>query len=326
MNDDSTDFDLRAYRNALGGFATGVTIVTARGPDGRNVGLTASSFNSVSLNPPMILWSLSKQARSMPVFRAASHYAVNVLAADQMDLSQRFASPVDDKFAGVPFHEGIGGAPLLDGCVARFECRNAMTYEGGDHLIFVGEVEGFGFEDRPALLFHAGDYGLAARHPESGGPVEATVPSEGESGHFVDDYLLYLLARASHQVSGRFHAHLGELDVSVPEWRVMITLSDSDGMAVSALAEIVLLKQPTLTRVLDRMEQGGLVERRAPRGDRRKVPVHITGKGRKIIEQLKRESKAHEADMLVDYGPGEAAVLKTVLRTLINRSAKPKNP
>ncbi|MDJ0951772.1 MAG: flavin reductase [Alphaproteobacteria bacterium] len=321
MTDMQEPFDSRAFRNALGGFATGVTVVTACDPAGERVGLTVSSFNSVSLDPPLILWSLSKAARSMPAFRAASHYAVNVLAADQVELSQQFARPTEDKFAGVACHEGIGGAPLLDGCVSWFECRNAMTYEGGDHLIFVGEVERFGCEDRPALLFHAGQYGLATRHPETPAVAKPTVPSEGEKRPFVDDYLLYLLARASHQVSARFHARLAELGVSVPEWRVLATLSDSDGMTVSELAKIVLFKQPTLTRILDRMENDGLVERRASQGDRRKVLVHVTTDGGKTVARLKTVAKRHETEVLSDYGPGEAAVLKMVLRTLINRSA-----
>ncbi len=155
--------DAKAFRTALGSFATGVTVITAQGPDGRPVGLTANSFNSVSLDPPMVLWSLARQARSLPAFQAATHWAVHVLAADQEALSNRFARSGEDKFAGLVLAHGLGGVPLLDGCAARFECRNAFQHEGGDHLIFVGEVLAFERAEREPLLFHAGRYARAMR-------------------------------------------------------------------------------------------------------------------------------------------------------------------
>src|SRR6185369_10777126 len=103
------------FRAALGMFATGVTIVTARTADGGTVGLTANSFNAVSLQPPLVLWSLSRSAGSMPAFARGSHYAIHILAANQRALAERFASKGIDRFQGVPWHEGVSGAPLLDG-------------------------------------------------------------------------------------------------------------------------------------------------------------------------------------------------------------------
>ena len=122
-------------------FATGVTIITARGVDGAPVGLTANSFNSVSMTPPLVLWSLARSAGSMPSFERGSHYAINILGADQHELAQRFASKSVDRFKDLPFREGAGGAPILAGAVAVFECFNRSRYEEGDHVIFVGEVE-----------------------------------------------------------------------------------------------------------------------------------------------------------------------------------------
>ncbi|CAN5345751.1 flavin reductase family protein [soil metagenome] len=140
-------------------FATGVTIVTARTPDGILVGLTANSFNSVSLNPPLVLWSLSQAASSMAVLSAGSHYAINILAADQKELAERFASRREDRWTDVPFTEGVCGAPLLDGAAATFECFNRSRYEEGDHVIFVGEVERFSHRAGAApLLFHGGKF------------------------------------------------------------------------------------------------------------------------------------------------------------------------
>jgi enoyl-CoA hydratase/carnithine racemase/flavin reductase (DIM6/NTAB) family NADH-FMN oxidoreductase RutF len=149
-------FDPKTYRDALGQFATGVTIITARDADNRPVGVTANSFNSVSLDPPLILWSLAKTSRSMPAFEQAADFAVHILASDQDALSNRFASRSADKFAGLDI--GDDGPPLLDGCTARFRCKTRHSYEGGDHIIFVGEVMGFEHDEKPPLLYHNGDY------------------------------------------------------------------------------------------------------------------------------------------------------------------------
>jgi flavin reductase (DIM6/NTAB) family NADH-FMN oxidoreductase RutF len=152
-------FSSLEFRAALAMFATGVTIVTARDPDGQCIGLTANSFNSVSLDPPLVLWSLSRAAASLAAFTRGSHYAINILAADQRALADRFASRAGDRFAGIPFREGAGGAPVLEGVAAAFECFNRSRYEEGDHVIFVGEVEHCARQERASpLIFHGGRY------------------------------------------------------------------------------------------------------------------------------------------------------------------------
>lgn len=145
-------------------FATGVTIVTARTASGELVGLTASSFNSVSLTPPLVLWSLACDAGSMATFSNGMHYAVNVLAADQQALALRFATRGADRWAGVTFTEGVSGAPLLAGAAATFECFNRSQYGEGDHVIFVGEVEHCTHRaEASPLLYHGGKF--YAEHP-----------------------------------------------------------------------------------------------------------------------------------------------------------------
>ena len=140
-------------------FATGVTIVTARGPDGTLTGLTASSFNSVSLTPPLVLWSLAHKSASRLVLATGSHYAINVLAASQKPLAERFATRGVDRWAGVDYALGISGAPLIEGCVATFECFNRSRHEEGDHVIFVGEVERCTSQAGvPPLLYHGGRF------------------------------------------------------------------------------------------------------------------------------------------------------------------------
>ena len=152
-------FSPREFRASLAMFATGVTIVTARTPDGALIGLTANSFNSVSLNPPLVLWSLSQAASSMAALSSGSHYAINILAADQKALAERFASRSQDRWQDVSFTDGINGAPLLTGAAATFECFNRSRYQEGDHVIFVGEVERCSHRVGAApLLFHGGKF------------------------------------------------------------------------------------------------------------------------------------------------------------------------
>lgn len=152
-------FSALEFRSALGMFATGVTIVTTRTADGSPIGLTANSFNSVSLAPPLVLWSLSRAAASMAAFRDGTHYAINVLAADQKALAERFAARGTDRWSGVESVPGAGGAPLIAGAAATFECFNRSRYEEGDHVIFVGEVERCTWrEGASPLLFHGGRF------------------------------------------------------------------------------------------------------------------------------------------------------------------------
>ena len=149
------DFEAAHFRQALSRFATGVTVITTFAPNAQKgdtasssfVGITASSFNSVSLTPPLVLWSLGHRASSLPLFHAGTHYVVNVLAADQLDLCHRFASGQGDRFAQTDYRLGQAGLPILKGALAWFECHNRSRYEEGDHVIFVGEVERCGFAD-----------------------------------------------------------------------------------------------------------------------------------------------------------------------------------
>jgi flavin reductase (DIM6/NTAB) family NADH-FMN oxidoreductase RutF len=157
------EFSERELRDALGRFATGVTVVTTMTAEGP-LGITANSFASVSLTPPLVLWSPARKSSRFPAFEAASHFAIHVLSAGQRPLAERFARVgAGDDFAGLDFRPGLGAAPLLDGCSARFECRHAAGYDGGDHLIVVGEVLRLERHDLPPLLFHRGGYCGMAR-------------------------------------------------------------------------------------------------------------------------------------------------------------------
>jgi flavin reductase (DIM6/NTAB) family NADH-FMN oxidoreductase RutF len=146
------------FREALAQFATGVTIVTARAAHGAFVGFTANSFNSVSLDPPLVIWSLARRSRSLAVFEGAERYAINVLAHDQVDLARRFSRLHADRFAGVAHRTGKGGAPLIEGCAAWLECRHHALHPAGDHMLFIGEVETCAHRRVLPLLWHGGRY------------------------------------------------------------------------------------------------------------------------------------------------------------------------
>jgi flavin reductase (DIM6/NTAB) family NADH-FMN oxidoreductase RutF/DNA-binding IclR family transcriptional regulator len=157
-------FDQRALRNCLGTYVTGVTIVTTVAPCGTPVGITVNSFSSVSLDPPLVLWSQALCARSFPAFRDAERFVINILAEDQAEISRRFAKAGEDKFANIPIRRGLGGLPIIEGCTAFLECTKSATYPGGDHAVFVGRVENFEHTELKPLAFGGGRYVVTLAH------------------------------------------------------------------------------------------------------------------------------------------------------------------
>lgn len=155
-------FDSRELRNVLGSFGTGVTVVTTISPSGERIGLTANSFSSVSLDPPIVLWSLGKQSRNLPVFHESGRFVINVLGVDQLHLSHQFAKPVNDRFAGVEYQHGLGGLPVIHGCAANIECETISAQEVGDHILFLGKIVRYSHVKKDALLFCNGSYARAA--------------------------------------------------------------------------------------------------------------------------------------------------------------------
>jgi 3-hydroxy-9,10-secoandrosta-1,3,5(10)-triene-9,17-dione monooxygenase reductase component len=299
--------DPKAYRSALGTFATGVTVITARDADGNPAGLTANSFNSVSLDPPMVLWSLGRQSRSLPVFRDAGHWAVHVLAADQGALSDRFARSGSDKFAGLAFADNGHGVPLLAGCAARFECRASFQYDGGDHLIFVGEVTAFEHAERPPLVFHAGRYARATRHDRTLPPAR----SARIAGGLGEDLLGYLLGRA------HFQSHLGlrtlvrAQGLSEAQWVVLAALTAQDGVSAAALdAALSYVLDQDAEPLLLQLVKAGWVQAQGPL-------FRLTPAGRDRSLHLLAAAKAIESRLVQSLGEEDGLLLKTLLRRLI---------
>ncbi len=156
--------DARELRQVLGSFVTGVTVITTVDAQGKPHGLTVNSFSSVSLDPPLILWSQSLTAPSHPVFRDAERFVVNILADDQVAISNQFARGKDDKFAGCAIDCGLGGVPLIRGSAAWLECRRMDSFRGGDHMVFLGQVESMRRTGRQPLVFGGGRYLVAQPH------------------------------------------------------------------------------------------------------------------------------------------------------------------
>ena len=305
-------FDAREFRNTLCTFTTGVTIITTRDGDGLPVGVTANSFNSVSLDPPMVLWSLARKARSVAAFENAEHFAVHILAANQESLSNRFARSGEDKFAGISTEAGIGDMPLLTGCASRLQCRTKFKYDGGDHLIFVGEVLHFDREDVVPLAFQSGKYAIAAHtKPDQGN----TVPDLPNS--FGEDFLGYLLTRSHYQVYLRIRERLQQQDIDDASWFVISSLT---AKGERSLAELNAMYTITGNRIeaksLADLERRGLVARIGDDGDA--TTYSLTEAGDKVAWQILAEAKLRETELEAKLGKAEATALKILLRQLIH--------
>jgi len=310
----STAFDAAEFRKALGAFATGVTIITTKAADGSLIGLTANSFNSVSLNPPLVLWSLAETAASLPVFRAAEHWAVHVLASDQEELSGRFARRGIDKFAGLDIETGVGGIPLLKGCTARFECRNAFQYEGGDHIIFVGEVLNFSRSESAPLVFHGGKYAHATRREA----LDAKPRSAALSGSFNEGFLGYLLGRSHFQFFGQIRAQLADQGLSDDDFYLLSTLTLRPMISTAELDAglAAVLRQPSASR-LPALAERGLVAQLAMTAESDIPEYRLTESGRDTALRLISAAKAVELEILERMGAEDGAILKSLLKRFL---------
>lgn len=307
----AASFDPRDFRQALGAFATGVTIVTAHAADGSPVGITANSFNSVSLDPPMVLWSLAKNARSLPVFAQATHWNVHVLANNQETLSDRFARAGEDKFRGLTLDADASEAPLIPGCSARFQCRAAFQYEGGDHVIFVGEVIDYDRTTSPPLLYVTGDYALAAR--KAGAVASVATEAELPDAIYSEDLLGYLLGRAHYQFVAGFRHTMDERGLADADFFVLSLLSVRQPLGREEIAAHIAYTGVDIgAAALQSMRARGLLEL-----DERTGGWRLAAGGRDAILHVLAAAKAVEADALERLEPMEAIGLRNVLKRLI---------
>ncbi|ENO81981.1 MULTISPECIES: flavin reductase family protein [unclassified Thauera] len=308
-------FDPQDFRAALGTFTTGVTIITTRAADGEPIGITANSFNSVSLNPPLVLWSLAKNARSREAFANAKHWNVHVLSAAQEALSGRFARQGEDKFSGLELDEGISKAPLLNGCTARFQCRTAFSYDGGDHIIFVGEVLAYDRSELPPLVFQSGQYALAARKPRDEVRLGSTPPPECS---YTEDLLGYLLGRAHYQMLHALRQLLSTQALDERSFFILSVLSIRDGLSLQEINGFI-----SYTGMLaDETSMSALESQRlvAIEQDEERTRYVLTADGREASLRQIALAKAVEEDVAAKLGTGDTMALKLLLKRLIASS------
>lgn len=307
-----TAVDAKEFRSALGSFPTGVTIITTHAPGGGDIGLTVNSFSSVSLDPPLVLWSLSARSGSRAAFTDAEYFVIHILSAQQQDLAARFARKDGDRFAGLELSRGPGGTPMIDGCAARFVCKRAHQYEGGDHIIIVGEVVALERFERPALAFHGGKYALTL---PKGAPPPAPIAQDPSSEHVDPNAVNMLIGLAHTYTSQRLAPHLEARGMSEPDYWLLSIVGAKEGRTVSRLADMlsyaglgVDLKQ------MQRLQQLGYVTLTAADED---FAVRLTDAGRRELMEMAARSKAVEMTMERGLDYAEAQLLWELLRRLI---------
>ena len=296
--------DNRAYRRALGHFATGVTIITARHGDQLG-GMTANSFSSVSLNPPLIQWALGKSSQSLGVFSQAAHFAVNVLASDQVELAGHFARSGGDKFAGVEWQSGLGDAPLFKGVAATFECRTHSTIDAGDHYIMLGEVQRFSRNGRPLLLFAHGRFGLAVDYPAAAKESDAN-----GNGTQITDTTLGLLWDAFSRLSTGFQAERDAEGMTITQGRVLSIVERHPEATTDAIARKAFVSPTAVDDAIAALLELGFAARR-PNGS-----CAVTPEGLVRVLSLRRRAAAFEARQLAHLTPEELETARKVLKSL----------
>ena len=307
----TANFDRRTLRDAFGSFATGVTIVTTSGPDGVDIGLTANSFSSVSLEPPMVLWSLARTSSNIDAFRNSGHFAVHILSADQEAMSARFASKVTDRFEGLALDRGPDGIPMLPNCMASFACKLAYQYEGGDHVIFVGEIIDFSHSARKPLVFHGGRYGmLLPRQPA------AVAESADAFSNLSSDDLLYQVSNAYFRTRQAVIDELEHHGWTAEEYAVLSIIGREDGLCMpEIMARSEKIRgQAISTEIVQKLIAGGLLrEGDSADGQAR---VRLTPEGRLAVMELIAIRKSSEADVQGSLDPSEVQLLKHLLARL----------
>lgn len=308
-----TVFDAKDFRRALSQFPTGVTVITTLDQAGNPVGVTASSFNSVSIDPALVLWSIDKGAHSLAAFEKAEHFIINVLGRDQVATSNNFASRGEDKFANAQYHAGIGGCPALDSYAAQFECKTWAVYEGGDHLIIVGQVVDYRFQDSvEPLVFARGSYAISAQHPEMA--KRAAAQADEAEADFVGDYLLYLLRAGYQRFSGQLYPKLKEnCNVNPEEWRILARMVNRRAIPVAELAEMVMQPEVALRQTADWMIEKGYLEYQDDN------TLSITAAGSEVAKNLQSVALSEEADLLAQLPAEHAETLKQSLKVLLDK-------
>lgn len=305
--------DSRAFRRCLGQFTTGVTVITAC-HDQQMVGMSVNSFSALSLDPALVLWSIRRESGSLPVFRQASHFAINVLGADQVAVSNLFASPKADKFAQSRWSLGRFGAPLLEGTIAHMECQLEQVLEGGDHLILIGRVQRYARFAGEPLLFTQGRYAITQEHPgaEQQSPAPVVRPECPQDA--LDGSLLRLLHYTSNQMSACFDAHRLTEGLSVAQFRFY-------GWLRTQSRSLDQLKQLTYLGSRDADDTAALLTERGHLLKDETGVLQLTAAGRQRADAIASRVSAFEAELFEGLSEEDVAITRRVLGSLARRSA-----
>ena len=320
MNDDTSvdakEIDLKSLRHCLGSFATGVAVVTTR-HDSMDRGVTVNSFTSLSLNPPLVLWCLSRSSRTYQAFTAAKHFIVNVLAVDQVAVSNRFAFRSEEAFpADVPFRRGIDDVPVLEATCASFQCRTTNVLDGGDHVILVGEVIDFARSDRPGLVYRGGQYAVADIHPS----IRAQAADS-----FERDFLGTTVRPALDDITRRFEsffdAELREAGINSRESQILGLLLSHGTLNGEDLANLTLASGSYLEETLESLVIKKLI---AIDGGQ----YSLTPSGRRLAASWTDRLRSYRAKALGSIRPAEAEALQRTLTRLSEwiNTASPGSP
>lgn len=306
----STEFDPKAFRRALGNFATGVTVITASTPDGEKAGVTANSFNSVSLEPPLVLWSIIKTSSSVAIFEKTSHFTVNVLAADQIHLSNHFARPSDDKFADVDYENGLGNAPLLPECSARFQCEHYERIDGGDHWILIGKVVAFDDVGRSPLLYHGGAYSAVIPHagvkPKDS---EASEAGKEKNEQHLQNNLYYQMIQAVKRYQTSYQPLQLATGLRTIEARMLLTLNDFGSLVPQELEQRIGMPDQDLHTTLGTLKRKEWIVESDD-------ALSLTTSGISQAETLWKVANDRQQEVFGQFSDDEIATFRKVLEAI----------
>ncbi|MBR9828998.1 MAG: flavin oxidoreductase [Oceanospirillales bacterium] len=309
MSNQVTEFDPKAFRRALGNFATGITVITATTPSGEKTGVTANSFNSVSLEPALILWSIDKRSGSCKIFEEATHFAVNILAADQIDVSNHFARPSDDKFADVDYQEGLGGAALLNDTAACFQCESYETLDGGDHWILIGKVVAFEDAGRAPLVYHQGSYSVVMPHSRFPAKTDDQPAAVEQLEGRLSNNLYYLMTQAVRSYQADYAPLQLSTGLRTSEARMLMVLQQTPSLCRKELLKEVNMPDLEVTEAAEILQRKGLITFADD-------CYRITEKGIEQAETLWRLSDEEQEKKFSSFSEDELATFKKVLSTL----------
>jgi flavin reductase (DIM6/NTAB) family NADH-FMN oxidoreductase RutF/DNA-binding MarR family transcriptional regulator len=301
--------DPKGFRRCLGQFSTGVAVMTTIS-NGDPFGVTANSFSSLSIDPPLVLWSIMHTSRSLLAFTTSNHFAVNILAVDQIDFSQHFASSSQRKFEGIAWHPGIHGAPILPDILSSLECELETTHRGGDHVILVGRVKKYVRYAGNALLYAQGRYAVAEDHPTLLlRPSDSAKAADKPVG---DLHFMALLAYVEMYASDAFDKHRQSQGLNLSQSRVLFALSAGQPAQLNDIMARSFQPREPVEDAIDSLSERGYLTRQ---GD----TFSLTETGQALFTKLVAQIERFEFEQLAGIPQEDIAVARRVLEKLYDR-------